>query len=218
MTHSQNGWPVVAEWQCGQGPFVGVEFPNGILAGDVSTIARWQIARYGFAVEPIIAGTCWGWYVKKITGSDVYSNHASGTAWDINADKHPMGKPASDSMSGRQISACRVIVAASEGVLRWGGDFSRPDPMHWEIVGGPSEVNAFANKLRKATGMDEKSIWGTSIPLQDPQETAAGALWELHGRVPTNLVSRLNDIDERQAAIAEQLDRIEAAITTPPSA
>src|SRR5262245_47561449 len=112
MAKSQNGWPVVDKSACDQGPFLGVRFPNGILAGDVATIARWQLARYALTVEPLNPGTCWGWFVKKIIGSDDYSNHSSATAWDINADEHALGSSPSASFSARQIAACRAIVAA----------------------------------------------------------------------------------------------------------
>lgn len=148
MARSQNGWTVVGRDDCDQGPFEGVRFPNGIRAGDVATIARWQLARYRRTVEPIVSGTCWGWYVKDIAGSDTISNHASGTAWDINATQHPMGPPTSSTMSPREIDACHAIERASEGTLRWGGDFSRPDPMHWEIDCTPAQAAVFARKIR----------------------------------------------------------------------
>jgi len=147
--HSQNGWPVVGKSACDQGPFHGVTFPNGILAGDVAVIAVWQLELYADTVEPIKAGTCWGWFDKPIEGSTVTSNHASATAWDINADQHAMGTPASHSMSTHQIEACRAIVELSAGVLRWGGDYSgRPDPMHWEIDDDQDAAHAFATKIK----------------------------------------------------------------------
>lgn len=146
--HSQNGWPVVGKSDCDQGPFQGVKFPNGILAGDVAKLARWQLQRYAATVEPLKSGTCWGWYDKLIEGSSTISNHASATAWDVNADAHPMGTPASRTMSPAKIAACRAIVKASRGTLRWGGDYSgRPDPMHWEVDASPAEVHAFVKTL-----------------------------------------------------------------------
>lgn len=146
---SQNGWPVVGSGACDEGPFGGVTFPNGILRGDVATIARWQIARYQATVEPLIKGSCWGWLVKEIKGSDEISNHASATAWDINARKYPLGAEPYDVMSPAKIAACRAIIRAAGGVLRWGGDYTgRKDVMHWEVVGTPAEATAFARKIR----------------------------------------------------------------------
>lgn len=136
--HSQNGWPVVGKAECDQGPFLGVHFPNGILHGAVAAIALWQMRRYEATVEPIKAGGCWGWDVKKIEGSSDYSNHASATAWDINAPAHPMRVAPEHYFTPAQIAACKAIEHASGGALRWGGEFSRPDGMHWETRGrGP---------------------------------------------------------------------------------
>ena len=149
MAESQNGWPVVDKPACDQGPFEGVTFPNGILKGDVATICRWQLRRYKSLVEPLVDGTCWGWYAKNIEGSSTISNHASATAWDINADQHPMGPPISSNMTQKEIDGCRQIIREAEGTLRWGGDYSsRPDPMHWEIDDDADAVSRFADKIR----------------------------------------------------------------------
>lgn len=146
---SQNGWPVVTRAQLDAAPYVGVVFPQGMLRGDVATIARWHLTRYAAEVEPLAAGKCWGWADRKIEGSSQWSNHASGTAWDVNAHKHVMGKPATASMTRAQIDKCENLERASQGTLRWGAHFSRPDPMHWEIVGTPSEVASFAASLTR---------------------------------------------------------------------
>lgn len=147
MTESQNGWPVVDKAACDQGPFLGTKFPNGILHGPVASIAVWQMRRYYATVEPLHPGQCWGWDVKKIEGSSDYSNHSSATAWDINAQLHPMGTAPAHTMTPAQITACKAIASATRGVVRWGGEFSRPDPMHWEINRGRSTTLAFAAKI-----------------------------------------------------------------------
>lgn len=162
MSTSQNGWPIVGKAACDQGPFHGVTFPNGILAGDVATIARWQLDRYALTVEPLVKGWCWGWFVKTIEGSTTKSNHGSATAWDINAEAHPMGVPTAECMSAKKIAACRAIVRAAGGVLRWGGDYSgRPDAMHWEIIGTKAQAHAFATKIRGAAEVATVEVEGT---------------------------------------------------------
>jgi hypothetical protein len=155
MASSQNGWPVVTDRALlDNAPYNGVTLPNGVLAGDVATIARWQTARYAATVEALKPGHCWGWLVRKIEGSSTWSNHSSATAWDLNAPEHPMGLAPEKTMSPAQIEACHAIERASDGVLRWGGDFSRPDSMHWEIVGTPDQCRVFATTLtRKITRM-----------------------------------------------------------------
>lgn len=145
---SQNGWPVVTKSQCDQGPFLGVKFPNGILHGPVAAIALWQLRRYAATVEPVHVGQCWGYDDKTIEGSHEISNHASGTAWDINAERHPMGTSPSHTLSAAQIAACHAIERASGGVLRWGGSYSgRPDAMHWEINLGQAATYRLAVKI-----------------------------------------------------------------------
>lgn len=148
MTTSQNGWPVVSHAACDQRPFLGVHFPNGILHGPVAAIALWQMRRYAATVEPIKAGDCWGYDVKKIEGGESYSNHASGTAWDINAPQHPMGTSPAHSFTPAELKACRAIESASAGVVRWGGSYiDRKDSMHWEINRARGITAAFAAKL-----------------------------------------------------------------------
>ena len=62
----------------------------------------------------------------------MYSNHASGTAIDLNWQKFPMFKR---NMNKKQVEACRAIVADCEGLIRWGGDYKTSvDQMHFEIA------------------------------------------------------------------------------------
>lgn len=179
MSTSQNGWPIVAKSACDQGPFHGVTFPNGILAGDVAVIARWQLGRYAATVEPLVQGTCWGWFVKVIEGTTTKSNHGSATAWDVNADQHPMGVDASHNFSAAQIKACRAIVAESDGVLRWGGDYSsRPDPMHWEINDDKAAAHALATKIKK----DEAAMADATLSTATKDDIAARAVDQLGTR------------------------------------
>lgn len=166
MATSQNGWPVASRDQMDEAPIYGtVKVPNGVLEGDVATVLRWVADLYHHNVEPLIPGTCWGWLVKPIEGGSTISNHASGTAIDLNANQHNIGDPASDSMSAAQVRACHAIVAAAGGVIRWGGDYKgRPDPMHWEIVGTRAEVAALAKQIRGVNKVEDIRIEG-SWPL-----------------------------------------------------
>lgn len=150
MPNSQNGWPVVPRSAVDEAPLIrNVKVPNGVLKGDVAVIFRWLAAEYDRRVERLAAGECWGWYVKTIEGSASISNHSSATAVDFNAPDNPMGTGTTKrSMTAAQIATCHAIENESHGVLRWGGDFSRNDPMHWEIVGSRAAVRAFAAEIR----------------------------------------------------------------------
>jgi hypothetical protein len=151
MPNSQNGWPVVPRSAVDEEPLIrNVRVPNGMLKGDVAFIFRWLAERYDKRVEPIVAGQCWGWFVKTIEGSSTISNHASGTAIDINAPQNPMGSGTTKrSMTTAQINECHKLEDESDDVLRWGGDFGRNDPMHWEIVGSRAACRAFVAKVTK---------------------------------------------------------------------
>jgi len=87
-------------------------------------------------IEPIDTGQLddWGYAERLIRGSSTtLSNHSSGSAADLNALKHVLGKLASASLSPTQIAKIRARIALYKGVLRWGGDYTgRKDVMHTE--------------------------------------------------------------------------------------
>lgn len=90
--------------------------------------------RYNAEVESITRAHSWGWADRAIRGSSVVSNHASGTAIDLNAPKHPLG--ASGTFTSKQVRAIRAILKDFPEV-RWGGDYTgRKDEMHFEIRKG----------------------------------------------------------------------------------
>jgi len=220
MAVSQNNWPVVSRSACDEGPFEGIQFPNGILAGDVAYVMRWHLRRYRQTVEPIVNGTCWGWNAKRISGSDDWSNHASGTAWDINAPQHPMGPPVRTNMSQREIDACHALEAESGHVIRWGGDFSRPDPMHWEIRGSRSQVAALARKIREGEAdMTQDEMLDA---LESPRGRAAlrSALVELAYGPADNresIAGRIGNIDAKIDGVSAGVALLVNAIPPPES-
>lgn len=73
-----------------------------------------------------------GYNPRKIPNTDIWSNHASGTAIDLNWSKYPMGVR---NMTADQREACRWIVRHYR-VIRWGGEWSGTgvDEMHFEIA------------------------------------------------------------------------------------
>lgn len=147
MATCQNGWPVVERSACVPLVVHGVEFVGGVLPGDVHTVLGWVADQWHRRVMPLRSPGCWGYDKKRIEGSDEWSCHAGGTATDHDAPQLPMGQAPSAHMSAHQISECHAIERDSNGTVRWGGDFGRPDPMHWEIVGSRAAVAAFAREL-----------------------------------------------------------------------
>ena len=114
------------------------------------------------AVAPLIAGFCkefhqliepidegalddWGYAFRMIRGStDKLSNHASGTAIDLNAMKHPLGKVGT--FPSEKVPMIRAL-AKKYGMI-WGGDFRlRKDEMHFEIAITPAKAAALIGSL-----------------------------------------------------------------------
>lgn len=99
-------------------------------------------------IEPIDVGTLddWGYCFRNVRGSrDKLSNHASGTAIDLNALKHPLGKIGT--FPAEKVPMIRAL--AKKYGLRWGGDyFSRADEMHFEIDLSEAKVAALIGSLK----------------------------------------------------------------------
>lgn len=80
----------------------------------------------------------WGYNKRYIGGTKIWSNHAFGLAIDINSltngyrTKGDMPK--------------EVILRAKRSGFRWGGDFSTPDPMHFEVIWTPTKIRAQFDK------------------------------------------------------------------------
>ncbi|WP_405057041.1 M15 family metallopeptidase [Kribbella sp. NBC_01505] len=96
----------------------------------------------------------WGYAERPIRGSSkVLSNHASATALDLNATRHPLGKVGTF-LSGQYIKIRRQLKVyrdpvTGKVVLRHGIDYhGRKDEMHVEIVGTAAQVARVAAKLR----------------------------------------------------------------------
>jgi len=100
---------------------------------------------------------------REISGSTTLSNHASGTAIDLNAPRHPLG--ASGTFSSTQVSRIRSILTYCDGVVRWGGDYAtRKDEMHFEISvqPGDSRLSALVTKLGGGgTSYETHETWTT---------------------------------------------------------
>ena len=122
----------------------------------IPVIAKELFTRFHNEVEPLEWPGNWGYASRPIRGSSTeLSNHASATAWDANAPKHPLGK--SGTFSSKQVKAIRKILNDFDGVLRWGGDYSRrKDEMHFEINKDEKSCQKLADKILKGGGTKPK--------------------------------------------------------------
>lgn len=149
MATSQNGWAVLKtsldprmsafRWVTGR-----------TRKGDVAYIFDRLCSRFHAEVEPIKQSHSWGYAYRSVRGAKTgYSNHASGTAIDLNAPKHPLGKR--NTFSKAQVKEIRQILNELDDVVRWGGNYTnRPDEMHFEINASAAAVKRVADRLRGA--------------------------------------------------------------------
>ena len=134
MSNSYNGWPGIPSANDPRltviEPVPGRKFR--VRAGAVATVFDHLIRRYHTEVEPIDQGELddWSYNYRATRGSSTLSNHASATAVDLNAARHPFRTSASQNMTPDQIAASRRLVADFAPAIRW---IEGSDPMHWEI-------------------------------------------------------------------------------------
>lgn len=98
-------------------------------------------------IEPIDGEALddWGYAFRMVRGSkDKLSNHSSGTAVDLNATKHPLGKVGT--FPAEKVPMLRAL--AKKYGLAWGGDYrNRVDEMHFEVNLNAAKAAALIKKL-----------------------------------------------------------------------
>jgi hypothetical protein len=166
MATSQNSWSA-NDRSC----IASYQLPGGRIAlrkGDVSVVLLWVAQRFHETVEPLVWPGNWGYAERPIRGlSTTLSNHASGTALDLNAPAHPLGK--AGTFRPGQVQAIRSILGYCEGVVRWGGDYSgRKDEMHFEINAGSAAVRRIADKIRNTAAKPVPRPQPARVPAPRP--------------------------------------------------
>jgi hypothetical protein len=148
ITESQNGWPASPNAREIDIISVPVQLKAGIKTIQVTRAAGAALAEivrwWDENIEPV---TSLGSYnYRPIRGyKATISNLGSGTAVDINAEKHPLG--AVGTVPADKIPLIRE--KASSLGLRWGGDYrNRKDEMHFEINHSPLIYATFARTQR----------------------------------------------------------------------
>lgn len=109
-------------------------------------------AEFHRLIEQIDGATLddWGYAFRDIRGNvGKLSNHSSGTAIDLNATRHPLGKIGT--FPNEKVPMIRAL--AKKYGLIWGGDFkNRKDEMHFEIAVTPAKAAGLIAKLEKDRG------------------------------------------------------------------
>ena len=195
MATSQNGWPVHTD----QSELTILSYVTGrVRGGAVHTIFNDLCSWFDRNIEPIRKKDSWGWAYRPIRGkTNGYSNHSSGTAIDLNATDHPLGKW--NTFTAGQRARIRAKLRDYEGAVRWGGDYqNRPDDMHLEINADAATLARVARKLT-SPGVPVKPSTGGSTTK--PSTTK-----------PTNK----SEEDELMALSKETLNQIATAVLTVP--
>lgn len=145
---SQNGYPACITALLGR---YTIPHSNGhvvIRKGATATCLLYVATRWHDEIEHF--NYVGGYACRDIAGTSIMSNHASGTAIDINPDLHPQGHNPNASFSAKmhKILNTRINGLRVGDVIRWGGDFNtRVDGMHIEINAPLAMVTALANAI-----------------------------------------------------------------------
>jgi hypothetical protein len=164
MAVSGNGWPVdpnPANLGIETMTINGVGFP--VRGGEVRQLLEYVATQVSNRVERANATYgCWGYsYRMNVNSPGSWSNHASGTAIDYNATRHPNGVPTAATFTQAQIDEIHKILAEVNGAVRWGGDYSgTPDAMHFEINVSPSELDVTIDPSALPAGASTPAGYG----------------------------------------------------------
>lgn len=156
MATCQNGWPVL---QSGSKQLRTFEIPTAggrhlvLQHGSAGFLLVHMAVYWDRNIERLDLGIWdeWGHAVRAVRGqSSGYSNHAGGTAEDLNATRHPRGVATRHTFTNRQIDQIHRRLKMYDGCLRWGGDYHNvPDGMHLEIDKGLAQVEKTARRLMR---------------------------------------------------------------------
>ena len=151
MSTSQNGWPaldasspLLHTWEL---PRSGtrIRLRGGSAGFLLIHLALWFDKALEDLDEPVMDD--WGYAYRPVRGyTSTLSNHASGTAMDLNATDHPLG--VDHTFTAGETSAILKRLGLYDGCIRWGGTYSgRKDAMHFEINKPLADVETVARKL-----------------------------------------------------------------------
>lgn len=158
MARSQNGWPVISRrtrtFEIGDTGRT-LSLRPGNAGWILADFAQW----YHENIERVDLGVWdeWAWANRDIRGSSTISNHASGTAIDLNATRHPLGVRGTYSplqrTRMRNVLSRRYLGAIRAGEFYYG----RVDGMHFEIDCGPTRLAFVVAKIKIADGSRKRA-------------------------------------------------------------
>lgn len=145
MAISRNGWDVYSSGS--NSKLVNFPWVTGkVRGGDHYVVLDYIAKRWNAEVETIRKDWSWGYANRAVRGASVISEHATGTAVDFNAPLHGLGQK--NTFSASDQARIRQIMKDVSHAARWGGEWSRPDDMHVELIGGNALIGRVADQIR----------------------------------------------------------------------
>ena len=149
MEKSYNGWPASkdqAEINVKPYPVEGTNLKIR-CAKDAGELLAGFAAEFHALIEPIDEGKLddWAYAYRNVRGTtDKLSCHSSGTAIDLNATQHPLGKAGTFPLA----KVPMIQALAKKYGLVWGGDYrGRKDEMHFEVSVNQEQAKKLIIKL-----------------------------------------------------------------------
>jgi hypothetical protein len=144
MATSQNGYPALASTSS-RLRTIKIPARNGAVylrmrGGAVGFLLAYLALWFSEKLEDLTAQGVkddWAYAYRPVRSSTDLSNHASGTAIDLNATWHPLGMVLTGIFRRRAARDLLNDFLAHKlrGCIRWGGNYNgRKDEMHFEIV------------------------------------------------------------------------------------
>lgn len=154
MLKSYNGWPASKDQaEIGVKPFAvkGTAIKMR-CAKDAGPLLAAFAAEFHELIEPIDEGKLddWAYAFRMVRGTtDSLSCHSSGSAIDLNATQHALGK--AGTFDAAKVPMIQAL--AKKYGLRWGGDYrGRKDEMHFEVILTIEQAKKLAVKLGLVEG------------------------------------------------------------------
>ena len=134
-----------AAWECDVDRYVKAPFPAdghvwNLWVADASAPVWAAVGQIMATVPYYFLESAGGTYnCRDIAGSKSRSIHAYGLALDLNPRANPHRSPLTHDYPPEFITRMEGIRASGKQALTWGGRWSRPDAMHWQVNVAPEE-------------------------------------------------------------------------------
>lgn len=134
-----------AAWECDTSKYVRAPFPGDGRTWDLyvanASAPVWDAVIQIMTSEPyLFLESAGGTYnCRNIAGSTNKSIHAYALALDLNPKKNPHKSPLTTDMPDSFITRMEGIRANGKQAVMWGGRWSKPDAMHFQINVAPAD-------------------------------------------------------------------------------